>query len=1152
MDTSVVSLPPDLPSWPLVKELLQDLQGRLINENISDQVTSETVYNTIQSERPWSGAKDSLIKRFKSQIHSNAQKKLDPTCIWFGLLKYLRKVSRDERDKFLYTVLPNIIEFAVGIEDCRPEGSLQISRQQHGGSVKLSRLFVCSVVACYFLCLFPETKRESSTMNIINFTAFFKHLPHPSQVAKLRCVLHYFECMMERGTGVQGNILFCRKVASPDWMLTFDELRQCELKLCPLRIHTEGAIEDSGPDTIQVCFGNKSIGGGVLGRSVVQEEIMFSTCPELMAAMLFTENMETNEAILVSGFHRFSSYSGYGDNLEFKGHYSGSDQVHTMVTIDAASYRDTPMCQQFEDASVLRDLNKALIGFSWVPGTDGGRLQPGNIAAKDALTDDKYEDIVNSVDVLLSLPALQAEFERMSSGLSSSSLAVNIDSQSASANSAEEESNRQPNTESSRRESRDFYGELRDFLSSSSSGSRSSGSAGPHSSTASSSGSRSGSLSSHGTNGSTIDFPEFWSNFRRRSSQISDTTSRRSSSSKHSSDFSTDLESAIQARSKNLSTQKLSTAVVKEKQKDLKRDRTPKESSSSHSRLSTNKPMLKSHKSRYVFSDVAAPPADTRRSRTAPESSTKKQSGKKEAKKHDEKRRKQRADSTKHDPLKYTRSQKFIRFVNSLAEISVSRGVLEGAEILVQRSAGPRNMSDELYNWFATKIVAEVFLHVLREVDGQQNSQNAALSQPQQNSTFPGEAGCELSREDYSASRLDVSRDEAVVPKPKSILPVKSDAQAPESKVSGQMRMYGSLKMVKFKDNQAQDDSSLSFPQAQVTSSTKTNASPTFHRHSSNIPVPSRRRSSVDLPLSSSSSPPGASGLTSSKLQLKSASPQQKQASMSSNGSLTSRDLSIDVYQTAAAIVSQVFQAVSDSLEAQPLSPVSSGRHGTLSSSDTAIHSTGLLLINSTYDSIASNIFSSSSPKASESPRRTRRSVSPSIGGIFSRKPMSRETLTNAFLKVDSRPSFKTYERRSSEPCQTSVLLSLQAFNSIKFSKQAVEDKQRKISRTDDDIGRPRTWRRGSLDGFSFERRNSCGFKDPVLSRFAEELMKADTSVPELVIVGSSSSSSTSGKYFYCVYPDEYTLIPCSNRYLQINGWEHLPSTNNHPRLMKW
>lgn len=88
----------------------------------------QTVYNTIQSERRCSSNKG----RMKSQIQSNAQKKIDDTCVWFGLLKYLRKVSREERDRFLYTVLPSIIEFAVGIEDCRPVGSLHISRQQQG------------------------------------------------------------------------------------------------------------------------------------------------------------------------------------------------------------------------------------------------------------------------------------------------------------------------------------------------------------------------------------------------------------------------------------------------------------------------------------------------------------------------------------------------------------------------------------------------------------------------------------------------------------------------------------------------------------------------------------------------------------------------------------------------------------------------------------------------------------------------------------------------------------------------------------------------------------------------------------------------------------------------------------------------------------
>ena len=46
------------------------------------------------------------------------------------------------------------------------------------GSTVLSRQFIASILACSFLCLFPERFRDrTSKLNIINFTNFFKHLP---------------------------------------------------------------------------------------------------------------------------------------------------------------------------------------------------------------------------------------------------------------------------------------------------------------------------------------------------------------------------------------------------------------------------------------------------------------------------------------------------------------------------------------------------------------------------------------------------------------------------------------------------------------------------------------------------------------------------------------------------------------------------------------------------------------------------------------------------------------------------------------------------------------------------------------------------------------------------------------------------------------
>lgn len=47
-----------------------------------------------------------------------------------------------------------------------------------GGTTVLTRQFVASILACSFLCLFPErTHDRASKLNSINFTHFFKLLP---------------------------------------------------------------------------------------------------------------------------------------------------------------------------------------------------------------------------------------------------------------------------------------------------------------------------------------------------------------------------------------------------------------------------------------------------------------------------------------------------------------------------------------------------------------------------------------------------------------------------------------------------------------------------------------------------------------------------------------------------------------------------------------------------------------------------------------------------------------------------------------------------------------------------------------------------------------------------------------------------------------
>jgi len=57
----------------------------------------------------------------------------------------------------------------------------------------------------------------------------------------------------------------------------------------------------------QVDFANKLVGGGVLGRGCVQEEIRFLGFTEMIVSRLFTEELGDHECLIVTGLPASSS-----------------------------------------------------------------------------------------------------------------------------------------------------------------------------------------------------------------------------------------------------------------------------------------------------------------------------------------------------------------------------------------------------------------------------------------------------------------------------------------------------------------------------------------------------------------------------------------------------------------------------------------------------------------------------------------------------------------------------------------------------------------------------------------------------------------------------------------------------------------------------
>ena len=99
--------------------------------------------------------------------------------------------------------------------------------------------------------------------------------------------------------------------------------------------------------------------------------------PECLVSMLFCEEMQELESILITGAEQFSTYSGYGGTFTCTGPHEDTNPVDTrkrrcvsIVAIDAVPYYGISN-SQFHRQDILRELNKAYCGFcSEVAGDD--------------------------------------------------------------------------------------------------------------------------------------------------------------------------------------------------------------------------------------------------------------------------------------------------------------------------------------------------------------------------------------------------------------------------------------------------------------------------------------------------------------------------------------------------------------------------------------------------------------------------------------------------------------------------------------------------------------------------------------------------------------------------------------------------------------
>jgi Poly (ADP-ribose) glycohydrolase (PARG) len=257
-------------------------------------------------------------------------------------------------------IVPSIFEHARTLLESEDEPALDIHKPGRPQRTVMNRRDVAGWVAHIALGTLPDLGMIHPDIDL----APLLQGELPQQRAKLRCMLAYFDKINEaapRGRFVVERLHLPARTPF-EWAMESSPLTA-------LTVDARGSIEDAALH-LQVDFANEYLGGGVLRKGCVQEEIRFSVAPELLAAMILSPRMTPDEAIVMRGAERFAATRGYAQKFEYAGPFNdpsphladGSVDVD-FVAIDAIDYRRGDPKAQYRDDAMLRELDKARVGF---------------------------------------------------------------------------------------------------------------------------------------------------------------------------------------------------------------------------------------------------------------------------------------------------------------------------------------------------------------------------------------------------------------------------------------------------------------------------------------------------------------------------------------------------------------------------------------------------------------------------------------------------------------------------------------------------------------------------------------------------------------------------------------------------------------------
>lgn len=293
-----------------------------------------------------------------------------------GFWKFFDEAPEDF-EGFFKTTLPFIQKMVLELPKHFAETgpSLLLLQTNEHGHLEITRLQALSLLAAGFFCLHAlhkPVRGSGPRFRTLNFDGIWATINMKSQRAKFHCLVNYFNRQRERlvrRSALSGSLLFHRRVILMQPHMFQKSLAVDTRVLGDFVVCSEGGIEDQGA-TLQADFANKFLGGGVLQKGCIQEEIRFMLNPECLVGLLFVEVMNKNESLIIVGPERFNAFTGYSYDFRYDGDFVDDTPIDkktgrrktVIVAIDALRlYKPR---EQFSPSLMTREVFKAYNGFS--------------------------------------------------------------------------------------------------------------------------------------------------------------------------------------------------------------------------------------------------------------------------------------------------------------------------------------------------------------------------------------------------------------------------------------------------------------------------------------------------------------------------------------------------------------------------------------------------------------------------------------------------------------------------------------------------------------------------------------------------------------------------------------------------------------------